>query len=98
MNNLKVTSKSKIFIGGTFLLFLIIFASMFLFGDFLGKGTGFAVQKEFSRPARLFDINVYLEYNEIKVGESQIVTTKIINMGAEEAEDILVIYTLWDRT
>ena len=92
-------NKSKIFIYSMIGLFLIILISMFLFGDFVGKLTGFAVQEEFSRPAGpLFDINVFLEYNKIEAGESQIVTTKIINQGIEEAKDVLIIYTLWDRT
>lgn len=91
-------NKSKIFAYLMIGLFLLIFMSVFLFGNFLGKHTGLVTQEEFSRPAKLLDISIFLEYNEIKAGESQIVTAKIINMGAEEVEDILVKYTLWDKT
>ncbi len=80
-------NKSKEFIGAIFLLSLIIF----LFGNIV------SAQEEFSRPAQLVDISIHLEYDKVRTGENQIVTTKIINMGLKEAEDVLIIYTLWDR-
>lgn len=92
-------NKPKIFMYAVLTLFLIIFISIFLFGSFwsgiVGKVTG---DKDFSRPSVLFDVSVFLEYEEIEAGEKQIVTTKVINMGTEEARDVLVKYTLWDGT
>ena len=73
-------------------LLLVILISIFLFGNLV------SAQEEFPRPAKLMDVSIYLEYDEIEAGEKQIVTTKIINMGVEEAEDVLVKYTLWDKS
>jgi len=89
-------NKSKIFIS-IILLFLIVCFSIFLFGDLFGKHTGLIIQEEFSRPTKLVDISIHLEYDVVTAGENQIVTTNIINMGLEEAEDVLIKYTLWDR-
>jgi len=80
-------NKTKNFAMEMYLLFLMIF----LFGNFV-----FA-QEDFSRPGQLIDISIHLEYDKVIAGENQIVTTDILNMGLDEAQDVLVKYTLWDR-
>ncbi len=50
---------------------------------------------EFDEP--LFDVSVSVEHEEVDAGEDQIVITKIINMGIEEAKDVVVKYSLWDE-
>jgi len=85
-------NKSKFFTYSMIGLFLVILISLFLFGNLV------SAQEEFSRPAELIDVLISLERGIIEGGEEQIVTTKIINMGLEEAEDILIEYILWDNT
>ena len=45
----------------------------------------------------LFDLSVRLQYEELEPGNNQIVTTKIINAGLKEAEDIIITYTLLEK-
>ena len=47
----------------------------------------------------LFDVSVSLfpEFGEVEAGQELYVSVKIINMGINEAKDVLIEYSIWDE-